>query len=413
MEINYTHKKIICLSLILIFVLGFIGCRNRTTTEASTTSVITTHYATTMQPTESSTSVSVTHIQSTLPPTTIPATTIHPETTFTTTYVTTTVSTITTQPHTMAPTTIITTTTQTTVEQTTQLFDRTLTIIMPSKTTYEINETLDLSDMVVRYSDETQTVVELTSDEYQVDAIDMSTYGSKVIIVRYLDLFNFFNISVHLPDYYQSAESKTGETLKAALNLIVRASFYNPNYDDAKVILQESDRDPHNSNNIILLYSGPSVSRNWDSGSTWDREHVWPVSLLGVSRPGASTRSPATDAHNLKPSVPSENNSRGNKYFDYSTTSQSYSPPTNVRGDVARILFYMVIMYEAASYDLELVNHAPSTYQMGLLSSLLAWNFEDPVDDFERNRNDVIESYQNNRNPFIDYPHFATLIWEN
>jgi endonuclease I len=355
----------------------------------------------------------MTHILPTLPPTTISPTTIHPETTFTTTYITTTVSTITTHPHTIAPTTIITTTTQTPTETTTQLFDRMLTIVIPSKTTYEINETIDLSDMIVRYSDETQTVIELTSDEYQIDTIDMSTYGSKAIIVRYLDLFNFFNITVHLPDYYRSAESKTGENLKAALNAIVRASFYNSSYSEAIAVLQESDRDPNNANNIILLYSGPSVSRTWDSGSTWDREHVWPVSLLGVTRPSTSTRSPATDVHNLKPSVPSENNSRGNKYFDYSTTTQSYSPPSNVRGDVARILFYMVIMYESPSYDLELVNHAPSTYQMGLLSSLLAWNFEDPVNDFERNRNDVIQSYQNNRNPFIDYPHFATLIWDN
>ncbi len=413
MKICFTHKKVMCLSLILIFFLGFIGCRNRSTTESPTTSVITTHYSTTIQPTESSTSVSMTHILPTLPPTTISPTTIHPETTFTTTYITTTVSTITTHPHTIAPTTIITTTTQTPTETTTQLFDRMLTIVIPSKTTYEINETIDLSDMIVRYSDETQTVIELTSDEYQIDTIDMSTYGSKAIIVRYLDLFNFFNITVHLPDYYRSAESKTGENLKAALNAIVRASFYNSSYSEAIAVLQESDRDPNNANNIILLYSGPSVSRTWDSGSTWDREHVWPVSLLGVTRPSTSTRSPATDVHNLKPSVPSENNSRGNKYFDYSTTTQSYSPPSNVRGDVARILFYMVIMYESPSYDLELVNHAPSTYQMGLLSSLLAWNFEDPVNDFERNRNDVIQSYQNNRNPFIDYPHFATLIWDN
>lgn len=413
MKISFAHKKVICLSLILIFFLGFIGCRNRSTTENPTTSVITTHYSTTIQPTESSTSVSMTHIQPTLPPTTIAPTTIHPETTFTTTYITTTVSTITTHPHTIAPTTIITTTTQTPTETTTQLFDRMLTIVIPSKTTYEINETIDLSDMIVRYSDETQTVIELTSDEYQIDTIDMSTYGSKAIIVRYLDLFNFFNITVHLPDYYRSAESKTGENLKAALNAIVRASFYNSSYSEAIAVLQESDRDPNNANNIILLYSEPSVSRTWDSGSTWDREHVWPRSLLGMAPPSASTRNPATDVHNLKPSVPSENKSRGNKYFDYSTTTQSYSPPSNVRGDVARILFYMVIMYESSSYDLELVNHAPSTYQMGLLSSLLAWNFEDPVNDFERNRNDVIQSYQNNRNPFIDYPHFATLIWDN
>jgi endonuclease I len=41
----------------------------------------------------------------------------------------------------------------------------------------------------------------------------------------------------------------------------------------------------------------------------------------------------------------------------------------------------------------------------------LEWNEFDPVDDFERHRNEVLYSYQGNRNPFIDYPEFANLIW--
>ena len=41
----------------------------------------------------------------------------------------------------------------------------------------------------------------------------------------------------------------------------------------------------------------------------------------------------------------------------------------------------------------------------------LEWNEQDPVSEFEINRNNVIASYQNNRNPFIDNPYLATLIW--
>ena len=48
---------------------------------------------------------------------------------------------------------------------------------------------------------------------------------------------------------------------------------------------------------------------------------------------------------------------------------------------------------------------------MALLSYLIQWHFEDPVDAFEIHRNNIIFDFQNNRNPFIDYPHLVELIW--
>ncbi|HBY65910.1 MAG TPA: hypothetical protein DEG42_05995 [Acholeplasmataceae bacterium] len=50
---------------------------------------------------------------------------------------------------------------------------------------------------------------------------------------------------------------------------------------------------------------------------------------------------------------------------------------------------------------------------MGRLSLLLEWHKEDPVDDFERNRNQKIFEAQGNRNPFIDKPEYVHLIWES
>ena len=41
----------------------------------------------------------------------------------------------------------------------------------------------------------------------------------------------------------------------------------------------------------------------------------------------------------------------------------------------------------------------------------LEWNIEDPVSDYELQRNPVLESMQGNRNPFIDNPYLATKIW--
>jgi len=155
----------------------------------------------------------------------------------------------------------------------------------------------------------------------------------------------------------------------------------------------------------LLIYNGASVSGVWDQGKTWNKEHIWPQSLLGVS--AGSSVNAASDLHNLKPCNPSINSSRGNKYFDVATDSDSYFPREEDRGDIARILFYMVVMYDEYS----LVNTTPTIYQMGKLSVLLTWHETDPVDDFERNRNNVIYTYQHNRNPFIDYPEFVDMIW--
>jgi endonuclease I len=114
--------------------------------------------------------------------------------------------------------------------------------------------------------------------------------------------------------------------------------------------------------------------------------------------------------HNLKPAEPDENAYRSNHYFDSLVSNDTYEPNDNVKGDIARIILYMATMYP----DLTL-NDDPTTNSsfktMGTLSVLLEWHELDPVDDFERNRNDVIFSYQGNRNPFIDYPEFVELIW--
>ena len=47
----------------------------------------------------------------------------------------------------------------------------------------------------------------------------------------------------------------------------------------------------------------------------------------------------------------------------------------------------------------------------GVRSTLLEWHAQDPVDDFELNRNNVIYSYQRNRNPFIDHPELVDYLW--
>lgn len=199
--------------------------------------------------------------------------------------------------------------------------------------------------------------------------------------------------------YYDSITGLTGSALEDSLHTIINTGFVGVTYGDARYILDETDQDPLNPNNLILVYRQTSINSTWDSGATWNREHVYPQSLLGESADNATVNK-ASDLHGLKPANPSENSSRGN--LPFGTTGGTYEPPDEVKGDIARIVFYMDVMYE----DLHIS-------AVGTLSQLLQWNIDDPVDDFERNRNEVIYSYQLNRNPFIDHPELANLIWAN
>lgn len=100
------------------------------------------------------------------------------------------------------------------------------------------------------------------------------------------------------PTAYYNSAAGTGTTLKSQLQTIV-SSMTGVNYGDARSTAPYTDADPNNSGNIILIYNRACLSSEWDSGTTWNREHIWPVSRLGVSDPGNSTTNLASDQFNL------------------------------------------------------------------------------------------------------------------
>lgn len=168
-------------------------------------------------------------------------------------------------------------------------------------------------------------------------------------------------------------------------------------YGDARDILQDSDEDPNNQDNVLLIYNRASVLSTWDAGVTWNREHVWPRSKLPNSIAEA-------DLHLLRASNPSLNSSRGNLSFvdgegEARIIGSGWYPGDEDRGDIARIVFYVIMMWET---NINLI---------GNLETFLKWHEEDPVDDFERQRNQVIYAYQRNRNPFIDYPELVSIFY--
>lgn len=229
--------------------------------------------------------------------------------------------------------------------------------------------------------------------------------------------------------YYSTITTQTGSALKSQLQTIT-STMTARNYGAAQTTAAVTDTDPNNPSNILLMYNRASVSSTWDSGGTWNREHIWPVSRLGVSAPSNSTTNISTDQFNLRPANPSINSSRGNKPFGLDTTSGAnghtnstyYYPGDADAGDAARSNFYMATRYS----QLTLTDAVPNAAnrEMGDLSSLINYHFKDVPDTFERRRNHAIyglagenspaisnSNRQSNRNPYVDRPEYVWSVF--
>ena len=244
------------------------------------------------------------------------------------------------------------------------------------------------------------------------------------------------NVSYHW-GYYSWATSSDGLILRQQLHDIVR-DHTEYSYRECWELLQRTDQDPDNVGNVRLLYSRKSVSKedrdNGTGGDLWNREHVWAKSHgnFGTS-PG-----PGTDLHALRASDASVNADRSAKDFDNGglaldgpgsasdcpaclEDADSFEPPDEVKGDVARMLFYMSVRYDASSdgIALNIVDFTGTPYgsstagngQIGKLSALKQWHNDDPPSDEEKHRNNLIFQIQGNRNPFVDNPGMVDKIF--
>ena len=147
---------------------------------------------------------------------------------------------------------------------------------------------------------------------------------------------------------------------------------------------------------VALLYRGGLVTSNWNQGTIWNQEHVWPKSKL-------STDKQIGDIMHLRPANPSENSSRGNTA--YGSSSGYYNPGISVRGDCARMVLYMYVRWGATS---------TMWGKNGVIENqniLFQWMEEDPVDTWEMGRNDSVQSITGTRNVFVDYPELAYILF--
>jgi hypothetical protein len=229
--------------------------------------------------------------------------------------------------------------------------------------------------------------------------------------------------------YYDSTDGLADTALRQALQDIIAdpTTVRAQTYADVIDILKEADQNPEHSNQVWLVYSEegrPKLDLQTSSDNTgkWNREHTYPrsrgsffdieedevadgIDIFWTTK-ADSLRHGNSDAHALRAADASENSSRGNQHYG------QYVGPTGTlgsfRGDVARSVLYMEIRYNG----LAVVNGFPSTTgQLGDLDTLLDWHRNDPPDDFEMNRNNIVYNWQFNRNPFIDQPLMVEYIW--
>ncbi|MGJ8743094.1 endonuclease [Polaribacter sp.] len=245
----------------------------------------------------------------------------------------------------------------------------------------------------------------------------------------FISLFSSFLINAQAEPYYSDVDlTAEGVALKDNLSTKTIAAHTNIlSYGwDA---LQATDVNPENSSEVLLIYgysaSGTTArtsgvnnicSSSCPDGS-WNREHTYAKSL---GTPNLGTSGPGADAHHLRPSDVSFNSQRGSLRFadgsgNAGSVSGGWYPGDEWKGDVARMMMYMYIRYGSRCLPSNVGIGSTASTPDEMIDLFLEWNVEDPVSDFERQRNTYHtsgQSYsQGNRNPFIDNAYLATRIW--
>jgi len=303
--------------------------------------------------------------------------------------------------------------------------------------------------------------------------------GNTSVIEVTVTVIEGLDTTMYVPlGYYNGTEGLSGEALKDVLNDIITGhtefSYTDKDLDDMDVwkMLRQADEDPENTDNIILFYSGYSWPKECQDTNTdllpdhcfvnndrnedyteWNREHIWSKSHGDFEDEdeyafedsfGGYALGAHTDGHHLVAAERRMNSTKNNRFFDdchdgvndddvndveygnFTCGEWYFEPRDEVKGDVARMLFYMATRYEGEEgdfVDLELTSDFRSLEDLeihirnskipyyGDLEVLLRWHLEDPVDEWEIERNEAIFQLQGNRNPFIDHPELVELVW--
>ena len=232
--------------------------------------------------------------------------------------------------------------------------------------------------------------------------------------------------------YYQGADGKKGEALKTAFYNIIK-SLNNVGYDGLIEAYKQTDK---RADGYLRDWYSNATSYTWSDrngnnseGAGWNREHSIPQSWFSKASPMKS------DLVHVLPTDCYVNNRRGsypfgevgnvtysskNGYSKLGTCKTSgysgtvFEPNDEIKGDLARIYFYMATCYEDRITNWSggvITGTKYQPYAQWHFDMLMRWSKNDPVDDREIARNNAVYALQRNRNPFVDYPGLEEYIW--
>ena len=187
---------------------------------------------------------------------------------------------------------------------------------------------------------------EITADGRSISAVaNWGARGENCVFLTtyatdyYTDSYSYDTLSA-LDGGTGTSDAYSSPLYKALQSMMKAEHTYINSYNANNVLFAYTDCIRSDTSMLSSFYSGTMVGSAWVSGGkTYNKEHTWPNSK-GLNG------SDEDDIMMIRPTVTSENSSRGNK--SYGESSGYYDPNSlgmDVRGDCARIFMYTYVRW--------------------------------------------------------------------
>lgn len=315
-----------------------------------------------------------------------------------------------------SPTTVVTTTKENVTTTTTEAVTTTekVTTQAPVTTT----EKVTTAPVVTTTAPITSVTIWQTTTTANYSSVWTTPLTDKLSLDNISDYYKTFD--------YNCITTYSGVDLITYVQSFIKKMPYmaSQSYGSIRYDYYRSDASLTDSSKVVLFYCQEEIAAKWD-GNKWNREHVFCQSTGGFG----TNVDVGYDLHHVRPTDAVVNSTRNNNPYGTVSVHNSstevharytpnqslagwlkdgvFEPLDSVKGDVARICFYVSVCYYMRYSNIELSKIVSDK----TLKTILEWNKLDPVDALEAQRNNVAYELQGNRNIFIDYPELADVIW--